>query len=111
DLADLAGAAAASGVTRADRLREHVRLMRDRGPVWLGLAGDAGSTELLGLLVGGEGDREGGDAGAGGGIGDGAGRGGGGDGRGDDGDGAGRTVTPGVTALTWWDRLAPDQGA
>src|SRR5690606_23797033 len=36
DLADLAGAAAASGVTRADRLRGHVRLMRDRGPVWLG---------------------------------------------------------------------------
>lgn len=72
DLDRLAGAAAASGLTRTGRLQRHAAVLRDRGPVWVGVGGDPGSADLLRLLV------------------------------------ADRSHGAGVTALTWWDRLAPD---
>ncbi|WP_134774614.1 hypothetical protein [Ornithinimicrobium flavum] len=76
DLPERAGEAASSGLTRGERLRRHVALLHRRGPAWLGLADDPGSTRLLELL---------------------------GQARGEG--------APPVTALTWWDRLAPDRVA
>lgn len=53
-LVDLPGAArhtADQGWTRRSRLARHAELLRGRGPVWLGLAGEDASRELLELLA------------------------------------------------------------